>query len=250
MGRDTASGVGVVDREARDELAALLERYLNEETGAFSLRDESEEIGERTEDETVGWAVFNLYLCYDDFKDHKVVASKEGWDWFQRLLLLLRSDASVRECKRWRWSVRQLFAAAGVLAFVYALAQLGSAESLFAVCLPLGAASMLLSYWRRRADREEWSPVAAIWPFPRGSVLLAIRRAVPAFRKRPYPTQLAGRAIRTPLEHGFMLVPFWGLWALFSPLVLLNQSFPERVTHMEVLTNGLPLPHLTRSPAA
>jgi hypothetical protein len=51
----------------------------------------------RTKDETVKHVADLLWYHYDDLEDHKVVASKAEWDFFQRLLLILKSDADLVE---------------------------------------------------------------------------------------------------------------------------------------------------------
>lgn len=89
-----------VIREDRDELIAILNRYLDEEISAFEFDEQLADLDERTEDETVCSAITSLCFFYDDITDHKVVAGKEAWDFFQRLLLLLKSDFVLEEQSR------------------------------------------------------------------------------------------------------------------------------------------------------
>src|SRR5450759_2567420 len=100
-------------RYDRDRLVEVIIRYLNEELTAFKLDEALSEIGVRTKDETVKQVVNLFWYHYDDVEDHKVVASKEEWDYFQRLLLVLKSDADiVVETGKRKWTARQAVAAA------------------------------------------------------------------------------------------------------------------------------------------
>ena len=96
-------------RYDRDRLVEVIIRYLNEELTAFKLDEALSEIGVRTKDETVKQVVNLFWYHYDDVEDHKVVASKEEWDYFQRLLLILKSDAKiVQETGKRKWTLRQV----------------------------------------------------------------------------------------------------------------------------------------------
>jgi hypothetical protein len=54
-----------------------------------------------------------------------------------------------------------------------------------------------------------------------------VRRRVPGFEKRRYPTGLEGRRIREPLVEAIMLVPGAVVWLAAAPVALLFQSLPE-----------------------
>src|SRR5262249_4022391 len=139
-----------------------------------------------------------LWHHYDDCRDHKVVLSKEQWDYFQRLMLLLESDAhlDVRECRR--WSMTQLLAGIALSAFVLCAFWVGFGAHLFAVAIPFGLASIGLSRLRQRSARHILSSSeVALIPFSSISELLAVRRRVPAFSKQAYPASLAARRIRS-----------------------------------------------------
>lgn len=140
-------------RYDRDRLAEVINRYLNEELTAFKFDEQLSEIAAATKDETVK-QVANLFWChYDDVDDHKVVASKEEWDYFQRLLLILKSDADiVSESGMRNWTVRQTVAAASLAIFVGVLVKTGFGSHLFLATAPLGLVSMLLWHWRSCAE--------------------------------------------------------------------------------------------------
>ena len=81
-----------VDRLNRDALVAAINRYLDGETTAFKFDDEI--FGIDSDDPTISYLVRQLWLFYDDLKDHKAQLSKEAWDYFQRLVLVLQSDGA------------------------------------------------------------------------------------------------------------------------------------------------------------
>ena len=127
--------MATVERENRDRLAAVMRDYLAEETTAFRFADQTWEIGAASSDPTVQFVVSQLWYHYDDCKDHKVVLSKEQWDYFQRLILLLKSDAHVQVQKTRRWFPTQVVAVIALIMF----------GVLFATCLAtLGVGEHLL----------------------------------------------------------------------------------------------------------
>src|SRR5512141_1226431 len=102
----------MLSRFDRDALAEAINRYLREEITAFALNEAVSGIGAKSKDETVKQVVAMLWYHYDDVDDHKVVATKGEWDFFQRLLLVLKSDADiVAETGERRWTARQAVAA-------------------------------------------------------------------------------------------------------------------------------------------
>jgi hypothetical protein len=93
----------MIDCAARNEVIAAFEAYLDDTITAFEFDDRLQEID--SEDRTVNEVVRAAWFHYDDCVDHKVHLSKQEWDYFQRLLLILRSDAelSSSEMRRWSW---------------------------------------------------------------------------------------------------------------------------------------------------
>jgi hypothetical protein len=95
-------------RYDRDRLAEVINRYLNEEVTAFKFDEQLSEIAAATKDETVQQVASLFWYHYDDVDDHKVVASKEEWDYFQRLLLILKSDSDIiAETGNRKWTARK-----------------------------------------------------------------------------------------------------------------------------------------------
>jgi hypothetical protein len=223
----------VVDRTVRDELAAIVERYLGEEITAFAFQDAIDKL--RTDDPTVQEVVFWLWFTHDDLTDHQVVASEEEWDWFQRVLLLLRSDGELELTKRKKWTIRQPIAASGAVAFWLAALALGFTLPLLLVCIALGCLSAALWRWRGRSERGRWQDMDFVSPFSSVSEMLGVRRRARGFAKARYPGHLKDRRIRGRLTDIGLWPRFLPWWFVISPLVLLFQSFPEDASECRVV---------------
>jgi hypothetical protein len=210
----------MIDRQTRQDLVRVIRAYLDEEITAFRLDDASQELGSRTDDATVHEVVILMWYHYDDLTDHKIVASKEEWDFFHRILLLLESDAEIRYpkvepeiAKARRWSLRQPVAVCAIAAFMSAAFRVGW-QHVILLSFPFGVVSMLLALWKSKTlcppSREEEMALSrerALVPFESVSDLLAVRRQVPDFSKKPYPASLPTRRIRDPIVDKIMWLP-------------------------------------------
>jgi hypothetical protein len=84
----------MVNRDDRNRLAELIRRYLDEDIMAFDFDEALDEFRESADD-AVRFVSDALWYHYDDCDDHLVVLSKQEWNYFQRLLLLLESNSTV-----------------------------------------------------------------------------------------------------------------------------------------------------------
>ena len=231
----------MVDRTARDRLALAIEEFLADKISAFKFDDRIYAVADETDDETVREVTHLLWYHYDDVIDHKAALSQTEWDYFQRLLLLLRSDASLKnerpdespkgEQLR-RWTRRQTIALAAIAAFVVGLILLGFGWQLLLVTVPLGVISMKLSSWPPGEDEADTDKYIRLTPYSSVSELLAVHRTVSAFRKRRYPERMKSRHIGSPFANGCMKLLAGALWLVFSPIVLLFQAFPQSTTRI------------------
>ena len=156
---------------------------------------------------------------YDDIEDHKVVASKEEWDFFQRLLLILKSDAEiVEETGKRIWTARQAVALVCLVVFVVVVARTGWGSHLFLATVPLGGVSILLKLWHSSLEEAQLRQQAPLLPFGSVSEMRSLRRKVRGFVKSRYPTQLGSRTIRGPVSEAFNWLHFIVVWLLFSPV--------------------------------
>ena len=224
----------IVDRPNRDALVAAINRYLDGETTAFKFDDEIFSID--SDDPTISHVVSQLWLFYDDCKDHKAQLSKEAWDYFQRLVLVLQSDAHIQVNKRRQWDYTQLIALNALLLSVYAACWLGWGMQLLVLLIPCGVVSIAISCWRSRStvskvDKNQ----IALMPFSSVSELLPLRRSVQSFRKRKYPAGMMPFKIRTPLEETAMKLQSYAAWLRISPLVLMFQVLPTTETDTRIV---------------
>ena len=227
----------VVNRSDRDALVEVINEYLEEKINAFTLDERLSKIEARTDDPTVQWVRAQLWYCYDDCKDHQVVGDKAEWDLIQRLLLLLKSDASVVvEVGPAKWAARQAVAALCLIVAGWTVWRTGWGEHLLITNIPLGVISMCLAYWRRRAENRIEAHSAALVPFGSVAQLRSLRRTLSGVVKRRYPGQLAKRRIRSPAVDFLLWLQFGALWLMFSPVALLFQLRPERTTGWRVVT--------------
>ena len=210
-------------------MASALRSYMDDEITAFQFDDVLTQIQEATEDETVMSVGSTLWYYYDDCKDHKIVASKDVWDLFNRLLLLLESDGQIEVIKTARrWQPRQAVAAATLAIFCEFALRVGFGEHLLIFAMPFGLVSIALAWWASRTEKNRVAAEALLGPFPSVASLLHIRRGVFEFRKRRYPHSIAGRRIRSGFVVPFMQLPFYLSWLMFAPLPLFFQMLPTR----------------------
>lgn len=224
------------NRADRDALIAVTNEYLREEITAFAFDERLSAIEARTNDETVKWVRAQLWGFYDDCDDHKVVCDKAEWDMIQRLVLLLKSDASVViDTGPAKWTVRQAVAAAGLVVAGWILWKTGWGSHLMVFNIPLGVLSMGLSWWRGRSDSKNEPRGDAVAPFGSLVELRSTRRAARGFVKLRYPGRLAGRRIRSPMVDWVYRLQWGAFWLMFSPVALAFQLRPERRTTWRVV---------------
>lgn len=227
----------MIDRDARDGMATAIEDYLNDGTTAFAFDDQLTELSARTRDETVRQIAHALWFHYDDCRDHNVVLSRPEWDYVQRLLLVLKSDASVRVDRLRIWSWRQM-AAAVLLGCLCAIsASLGWGLHLLIVAIPFGAASVILSWCRRQMPASHRNHLIRLVPFASLEQVSAVRRRTAGFKKHRYPPALIDRRIRSPLMSRLIDLQFLLIWMVLAPIALVGQLLPDVEEHLEVIVN-------------
>jgi hypothetical protein len=216
-----------VDQKNRDRLAAVLRRYLAEETTSFELDEKLWEIRDASQDPTLDQIAKAIWLYYDDFKDHKMAVTKEEWDALHRLLLILESDAQVQVLRRRVWSVTQPVAAIALAGYCFFAFWLEFGYQLLPLAIPFGIVSITLDWWRRWRTPQPTARELALAPFASAAELLAVRRSVGDFVKQRYPEHMSSRQLRAPGAELMMWIPSVASWLLFAPLVLLMQILPD-----------------------
>jgi hypothetical protein len=88
----------MTDRTARDEVMTAFVEFLDDRITAFDFDERLGSIQSR--DRTVNEVIGAAWSHYDDCTDHNVILTKAEWDYFQRLMLILRSDAEASLSQR------------------------------------------------------------------------------------------------------------------------------------------------------
>jgi hypothetical protein len=121
---------------------------MNEEITAFQFDEQLDEFRCSSSDKTVKSIARDLWGCYDDLKDHKVVASKQTWDYFNRSLLLLSSKAEVEKVRSGvQWHFSQIFAGGCLVLAIFLSFRIGWKISLMEVTCPFGLVSMAIGWF-------------------------------------------------------------------------------------------------------
>ncbi len=219
----------MVDRTSRERLGEVIRSYMEDHITAFDLDEELGAIGAATEDKTVQAVVRDLWFYYDDCRDHYVVACKREWDYFNRLLLLLASDAEITIARvRRTWHLSQFVAAVSLAIFVCLAVLRGWGLGLVGLTPPFGVVSMVLAWFNMRRRRRATAAGVALSPFPNFSILRSARRKAGRFVKIPYPNGIADRTIRGRIEVVFLWAIRTPMWFVFSPVVLFVQMLREK----------------------
>jgi hypothetical protein len=224
----------MIDRSARNEVIAAFGAYLDDKITAFEFDDRLQDID--SEDRTVNEIIHAAWFHYDECKDHKVHLSKPEWDYFQRLLLILRSDAEISSSEKRRWSWDHALAWMALATFIALAMIAGWGWHLFLHAIPFGIISVLISVYRRRREPAPQSDKIACMPFDSFSQIRQFRQHLPEFVKRPYRREIGQRTIRGKAEESFNWAFSYCYWILCGPVVLLFQGFPSSVDHTLKLT--------------
>jgi hypothetical protein len=224
-----------VDRPRRDELVQAIDRFLHEEINAFAFDEAIFEIRGKTNDATIHEVADFLYDFYDDFEDHPVVLNRIGWNCFQRIRLLLNSDAALVASTQRIWTASQLTAAAALAAFAWIVYQTGVGSHLWLVVVPFGFVSIALSAWRDRLIRNCFRPDTTLYPFDSLAQILWIGRDAIGFRKERFPAHLESRRIRDCGSEFVCYLQMYVGWVMYSPVALLAQLFPVAIPTRRVV---------------
>ena len=228
----------MVNREDRNHLIEVIEDYIAEKIKAFEFSDKIEEIKLNTKDNTIGYIANDLWYIYDDCIDHTIVGSKETWDFLQRMILFLQSDYEIKRINNYQWTIRQSIAVLlfGLSAIV--ILKNGYYYYLFYLAIPFGVISIYLSSWKHININKFWHEYIKIMPFTKVNQIYTVRRATLNFKKQRYPKYLITRKIRSRFVEFILYLLSKLAWLIFSPLILLYQSLPEKIEN--TIINNLP----------
>ena len=220
--------------------------YMDDQITAFQFDEMLTEIASETEDKTVRSVRYDLWFYYDDCKDHNVVASKQVWDFFNRVLLLLASDAEIQVVRVWRsWHADQMAAAISLACFIGLVVRTGTrwGPDLFPLAIPFGFVSIVIKWFNfQRRKRATATIEAVLDPFPTLKSLLSVRRKTRAFKKVGYQRIIGDRRVRGPIAARLPWIFWIPMWLLFSPIILFLQLLPEKESETALTTPELGYP--------
>lgn len=232
----------MIDRGARDQMAEAIRSYLDGGLTSFQLDDTLGEIADNTEDKTVHCVETVLWFHYDDVKEHKIVATKEQWDFFQRIILLLKSDSEYTLDKiklHWRWwNLVGLFLSAG---FIVTCAKfgIGFEWKLWLIALPFTIFGYIFKYieciLRKQSRNADELYNSALYPFPSFGVLRSIRLSIPHFCKKQYPAFLRNKHIRSHSLQFLFKIFSASMLVVLEPLILIALMVPENESETKFL---------------
>jgi len=222
-----------VDRLARDRLIAVIEDWLNLKITAFQFDDQLWEI--RSKDQSVKSVMDQLWYTYDDVRDHQMDYEKPTWDWAQRILLLLKSNAQMQIQRRRIWSWTQILVALSLAVFLCVALWFGWGIQLLAIAIPFGIISICIQKYRESRLMQISDANLSIWPFESVAQLMYIRRAAPNFQKQ----QFSGRQSRPYTRSKLSLLPGYlvlnAIWLIAGPAVLFFQLWPDRISRTSIV---------------
>ena len=221
----------MVDRKARDAMSGTIQSFMDQRIGAFEFDDTLCEIASTTNDASVRAVQRALWLHYSDVVDHKFVGAKEEWDYFNRLRLLLASDAQTEWCATGkRWNIFKTLSALCLAGFVVTFSvHRGEFFAVYWILSGFVAWSLWLA-WHRKC-RRAWAPQIPIYPFPSFKRVFSVRRGLPDFTRKPYPKSMSWRA---KIRHTMSWITLLLWWLVFAPLGLLILSLPTRESELRL----------------
>jgi len=244
----------MIDRNARDKMVEAIEAYMDEKIEAFEFDDQIMDISWDCKDIAVQRSVEILWYFYDDLVDHKVTATKESWNLFHRILLLLKSDADISVSRQVIWSVTQIIALICLLVIPVAAVCSGSTWP-YPVCwFCAGVLSYAMSRYRGKIDTDfakEYKEHYDSYPFQTWWEIFQAAKSVSGFHKKKLPQEILVRKIRaregflTKVTNMLLLVFCWipliaiG-WIVVSPIILVAQIFPVRNVHYKIEFHSQP----------
>jgi len=218
-----------VDLQARSRLAAATAAYMRGEMGSFAFDEVVDEAMDNSTDDGLSKVAYRLWLFYDDFVDHSVHASPQGWEYLKRLLAFLTTDYVITERVHRTWHRGQLVAFGSLAALVAAyLAWCNSAHWPLFLLTCIGAA-LAVRYGTDPPVRET-SDLEELWqfsPFLSQEDWQGRARLVDQYRIPAYDPQEHARPHRSVYDGWASQIPWWPSLLVVTPLRLLFRLRPH-----------------------
>jgi len=218
-----------VDLQARSRLAAATAAYMRGEMRSFAFDEVVDEAMENSTDDALFDVAYQLWLFYDDFVDHSVSVSPQGWEYLRRLLAFLTTDYAITKRVHRTWHRGQLVALGSLAMLIIAYHPWCNAAHwpLFLVTW-LGAA--LAAQYGTNPPVRETSDLEEMWPFApflseedwQGHAGLLAQYRIPA-----YDPQEHARPHRSVCDGWAWEIPWWPSLFVVTPLRLLFRLRPH-----------------------
>ncbi len=225
----------VIVRKDRKRLATALRAFVNSELTLTQLGEELHWARD-SRDTTVTDVVEQLGEDWEDLVQSPQPLDKSGWDWVQRLLLLLDSNGRIVREHRWHWCHTQLVALATLVVVVCLVLMFGWQWGLW-VTAPATLVSLLLLRIRLRKITRPYQNV--LMPFGTFEQLKRTYDSVPVFRKQRYPfarksswslPQKIASSVGTAVILGWL----FAMLVMVPPFSLLLQLLPIHEERVDV----------------
>lgn len=219
----------------REHLAQLIRNYLAGVSSAEQFRKAiSPYDDDEPDDKSTTWAAEQMGMLIYENSDDPATWPKQGWNFAQRILLLLDSGYVISHTSKLRWTWLQIPALVTLLVLIYGIVMFDWIGVFWFIA---GLCSMLVGRFRSElAELQEQPFDAALSPFGTiASVEDAMRRA-PEFRKTRW-TASEMTSVEQPNLSRFRPAALFGtailtiFWIQLAPLVLLFQCVPIHTTH-------------------
>jgi hypothetical protein len=224
----------MIIREDRSRLIKIINEYLHEKITPSEVANKVDPLMD-SGDETVVWIAEEFWGYYDDINDNIVIASKEVWDYFQRLLLILDSDASIEIEKRRCFHFTQIPAVlfAVLTGFLYLGGSLGILLGLL-----FWPVAIIFDKFREHKTQKLYSfSDWKCYPFSSPANILKFHRACRWFKKKRYPKHLEKTKIGRP-PSGLISFYIYLSWIVFLPFVFLFQAFPLKIENVNIINSS------------
>lgn len=227
----------MIDREARNTIVRGIDEFMDGICDSDELDGLLDLIYFETEDETIRNVRWTILLTYDFLWPDVIDVDLPKWKFLNRIRLLLQSDAELVVVRRRRWTIRQTFALLSLVAypvlFLLSFVILGEGFALYSVLVL--SVFFILTF----ISLGKYSPKPLdikMNPFSNVREILAVRRTVPGFFKKPYPGTIAKRRHREPYYVSEIRTKPSSVFEwIFIPMILLSPILPELHEKREIL---------------
>lgn len=219
----------MIDREARNEVIQGIDEFMDDQCDSDDLDGLLDLVYDETKDETIKNLRFAITQTYDFLWPHMIDVDLPKWKFLNRVRLLLQSDAELTVIRCRRWTVRQTIALLSLVGypFLFVMSQrlFDFAYGVHFALLFSTLCALTFVFLRKQRPR----PLdIRLNPFSNVREILAVRKTVPTFVKKPYPEEIANRWHSEPYyESEIRTKPVTVLeWIFLYPL-LLTPILPE-----------------------